>query len=54
MAISGHKTLTEVQRYTVDANMKLLADSVMAKRTKQSVNYTNSKTSLHKPAKKSR
>ena len=54
MAISGHKTLTEVQRYTVDANMKLLADSVMAKRTKQSANYTNFKTSLHKPAKKGR
>ena len=54
MAISGHKTLTEVQRYTVDANMKLLADSVMAKRTKQSANYTNFKTPLHKPAKKGR
>ena len=54
MAISGHKTLTEVQRYTVDANMKLLADSVMAKRTKQSANYTNFKAPLHKPAKKGR
>jgi integrase len=54
MAISGHKTLTEVQRYTVDANMKLLADSVMAKRTKQRADYTNFKTALHKPAKKGR
>jgi integrase len=32
MAISGHRTLTEVQRYTEDANRKLLADSAMAKR----------------------
>jgi integrase len=54
MAISGHKTLTEVQRYTVDANMKLLVDSVMAKRTKQGGNYTNFKAPLHKPTKKAR
>ena len=32
MAISGHKTLTEVQRYTADADKKRLADSGMAKR----------------------
>jgi integrase len=54
MAISGHRTLTEVQRYTADANMKLLADSAMAKRTKQVVDYTNSATPLHKPTKKAR
>src|SRR4029077_14552861 len=32
MAISGHKTLTEVQRYTADADRKLLADKGMAKK----------------------
>jgi integrase/recombinase XerD len=31
MAFSGHKTLTEVQRYTKDADRKKLADSAMAK-----------------------
>ena len=31
MAISGHKTLSEVQRYTADADRKRLADSGMAK-----------------------
>ena len=31
MAFSGHKTLTEVQRYTKDADRKKLADSTMAK-----------------------
>ena len=30
MAISGHKTLTEVQRYTNDADHKRLAESGMA------------------------
>jgi integrase len=38
MAISGHKTLSEVQRYTNDADRKRLADSGMAKRQAQSVN----------------
>jgi Phage integrase family len=38
MAISGHKTLAEVQRYTDAADRKLLADSGMAKRQGQSVN----------------
>jgi integrase len=32
MAISGHRTLSEVQRYTEDANRKLLADTGMAKK----------------------
>lgn len=32
MAISGHRTLTEVQRYTEDANRKRLADSAMARK----------------------
>jgi integrase len=31
MAISGHKTLAEVQRYTKDADRRKLADSAMAK-----------------------
>jgi hypothetical protein len=31
MAISGHRTLTEVQRYTRDADRKKLADAAMAK-----------------------
>jgi integrase len=38
MAISGHKTLTEVQRYTDAADKKRLADSAMAKRQSQTVN----------------
>jgi hypothetical protein len=32
MAISGHKTLSEVQRYTEDANRKKLAVSGIKKR----------------------
>jgi hypothetical protein len=32
MAISGHRTLSEVQRYTADADRKKLADSGMKKR----------------------
>lgn len=38
MAISGHRTLTEVQRYTEDADSKRLAVSGMAKRQGQTVN----------------
>jgi integrase len=38
MAISGHKTLSEVQRYTDAADKKRLADSAMAKRQSQIVN----------------
>ena len=45
MAISGHKTLTEVQRYTDDADRKRLAESGMAKRNGPSVN-----TELSNPA----
>jgi integrase len=45
MAISGHKTLTEVQRYTEDADRKRLAESGMAKRQGQTVN-----TALSNPA----
>ncbi len=32
MALSGHKTLSEVQRYTEEANRKKLADSAEKKR----------------------
>jgi hypothetical protein len=38
MAISGHKTLTEVQRYTDEANKLKLAQSGMTKQHGQSVN----------------
>jgi integrase len=38
MAISGHKTLSEVQRYTDAANQEKLAQSGMAKRQGRSVN----------------
>lgn len=50
MAISGHKTLSEVQRYTKDADRKKLADSGMAKLRGQSENthVTNIQSSLHK------
>jgi integrase len=57
MAISGHKTLTEVQRYTIDADKKRLAESGMAKmreRTKVDDAYTNNRTPLHKQGKKAR
>jgi integrase len=57
MAISGHKTLTEVQRYTSAADKKRLAESGMAKmreRTKGDEDYTNLATQLHKPGEKAR
>jgi integrase len=52
MAISGHKTLTEVQRYTAEADRKRLASSGMAKRTKRDADYTNIPAPLHKQSKK--
>ena len=54
MAFSGHKTLTEVQRYTADADRKRLADAAMAKLRDQSKNadYTNTAPHLHKQAAK--
>ena len=52
MAISGHKTLSEVQRYTADADRKRLAEIGMAKRTEQVADVTNSSTRVHKLAKK--
>jgi integrase len=50
MAISGHKTLTEVQRYTRDADRKKLADSAMAKlrRSDEEHDVTNIQRLLHK------
>ena len=50
MAFSGHKTLTEVQRYTMDVDRKRLADLAMAKLRDQSKNadYTNTASSLYK------
>jgi integrase len=50
MAISGHKTLAEVQRYTKDADRKKLADSGMAKLRGQSenTNVTNIVLPSHK------
>jgi integrase len=52
MAISGHKTLSEVQRYTSAADKKRLADSAMAKKQGQNenVNVTNLTPSSDKPA----
>ncbi len=52
MAISGHKTLAEVQRYTKDADRKKLADSGIAKLRGQSENsnVTNIEPVLHKQA----
>ncbi len=57
MAFSGHKSLTEVQRYTSAADKKRLADSGAAKmreRTKSDGNYTNLYGPLHKPGEKAR
>jgi hypothetical protein len=45
MAISGHCTLSEVQRYTADADRKRLADSGMAKkRQNENTNVANLST----------
>ena len=55
MAISGHKTLAEVQRYTSAADKKQLAETGMAKmreRTKSAETYTNIGSALHKHGKK--
>jgi hypothetical protein len=56
MAISGHRTLTEVQRYTDAADRKRLADSGMAKRKAHTENadVANLISDSGKPAQKSR
>ena len=50
MAISGHRTLSEVQRYTNDADRKRLADSGMARLSGQTenTNFTNIGDAMHK------
>jgi integrase len=55
MAISGHRTLSEVQRYTEDADRKRLADSGMAKRRDQRENAVVANLAPYsgKPASKS-
>jgi integrase len=57
MAVSGHKTLSEVQRYTSAADMKRLAETAITKmqsRTKRDTDYPNigptTQTSRKKPA----
>jgi integrase len=54
MAFSGHRTLTEVQRYTTAADKKRLADSGQAKMQAQNENadVTNIGSPLHKQAQK--
>jgi integrase len=52
MAISGHKTLSEVQHYTEDADRTRLASSGMAKRTNRDVAVTNIAAPVHKQSKK--
>jgi len=56
MAISGHKTLTEVQRYTADADRKVLADRGMAKKRSgqnENTEVTNLAAGFYKPGVKS-
>jgi hypothetical protein len=43
MAMSGHRTLSEVQRYTDDADRQWLADQAMAKKRGQSENKLSGK-----------
>jgi integrase-like protein len=55
MAMSGHRTLTEVQRYTADADQQRLADRMMDKKRRGQSENTTAQTSvspLHKHAKK--
>jgi hypothetical protein len=51
MAFSGHRTLSEIQRYTDDVDAELLADQAMAKRRRGQTgngDYTNKPAPLHK------
>ena len=57
MALSGHKTLAEVQRYTDAADKRRLADSGAAKDAaargqSENIDYTNTAAQLHKHAAK--
>ncbi len=56
MAMSGHLTLSEVQRYTADADRERLADQLMAKRRRaetENTDVTNIEAPLHKHETKS-
>ena len=53
MAISGHKTLSQVQHYTQDADRKKLATSGMAKRQNENNQVANLGAGSGKPASKS-
>jgi hypothetical protein len=53
MAISGHRTLSEVQRYTTDADRKRLADTGMAKKQLgqiENIGVANLRSRSGKPA----
>ena len=52
MAISGHKTLSQVQHYTMDADRKRLATSGMAKRQNENNQVANLGSESGKPAPK--
>jgi integrase len=53
MAVSGHRTLSEIERYTADADRLRLADQAMAKkRTKGVAKLTNFPTPTYKQPKK--
>jgi integrase len=56
MALSGHRTLSEVQRYTDDADRLRLADQAMAKKRRgqsENADVTNIAAPLHKQGAKS-
>jgi integrase len=54
MGVSGHLTLSEVQRYTAEADQERLADQAMAKkRQSENTNVTNIEAPLHKQGAKS-
>jgi site-specific recombinase XerD len=52
MAVSGHKTLSEVQRYTEQANKLALADQAIALRQKENRQLANLPPKTRKPSKK--
>jgi hypothetical protein len=55
MAISGHRTLAMVERYTADADRLRLADQAMAKKRpaqNRNAGLTNFPTPSHKQSKK--
>jgi hypothetical protein len=52
MAITGHKSVAEVSRYTKARDQARLAEQAMAKRTKQNETLDSIPTPLSKTAKK--